>query len=43
MCSTQNAVANHEYRNVPITSLAESATNPHKRFDAKNLEELSPL
>ena len=41
MPSTQNAVANHEYRSVPITALAESATNPRKRFDAKSLEELA--
>jgi ParB family chromosome partitioning protein len=41
MTSMQNAVANHEYRSVPITALAESATNPRKRFDAKNLEELA--
>ena len=41
MHSTQNAVNNHEYRSVPITALAESATNPRKRFDAKNLEELA--
>jgi hypothetical protein len=41
MHSTQNAVANHEYRSVPITALAESATNPRKRFDAKSLEELA--
>ena len=27
MHSTQNAVANHEYRSVPIAALAESATN----------------
>jgi ParB family transcriptional regulator, chromosome partitioning protein len=40
MPSTQNAV-NHEYRSVPITALAESATNPRKRFDAKSLEELA--
>ena len=39
MPSTQNAVNNHEYRSVPITALAESATNPRKRFDAKSLEE----
>jgi len=37
MPSTQNAVNNHEYRSVPITALAESATNPRKRFDAKSL------
>jgi hypothetical protein len=41
MHSTQNAVANHEYRSIPITALAESATNPRKRFDAKSLEELA--
>src|ERR1700728_3429587 len=41
MHSTQNAVANHEYRSVPITALPESATNPRRRFDAKSLEELA--
>jgi hypothetical protein len=41
MPSTQNAVANHEYRSVPITALTESATNPRKRFDAGSLEELA--
>src|ERR1700681_3915762 len=41
MHSTQNAVANHEYRSVPITALAESPTNPRKRFDPKSLEELA--
>ena len=41
MSSTQNAVNNHEYRSVPITALAESATNPRKRFDATSLEELA--
>jgi hypothetical protein len=41
MPSTQNAVNNHEYRSVPLTALAESPTNPRKRFDAKNLEELA--
>jgi ParB family chromosome partitioning protein len=41
MPNTQNAVNNHEYRSVPITALAESATNPRKRFDAKSLEELA--
>jgi ParB family transcriptional regulator, chromosome partitioning protein len=41
MPSTQNPVANHEYRSVPITALAKSATNPRKRFDAKSLEELA--
>src|SRR5208337_2483217 len=41
MPSTQNVVNNHEYRSVPITALAESATNPRKRFDEKSLEELA--
>jgi hypothetical protein len=41
MPSTQNADNNHEYRGVPITALAESATNPRKRFDPKSLEELA--
>ncbi len=41
MHSTPNAVANHEYRSVPITALAESATNPRKRFDPRSLEELA--
>ena len=41
MPSMQNAVNNHEYRSVPITTLAESASNPRKRFDEKSLEELA--
>ena len=41
MPSTQNAVSNHEYRNVPITALVESASNPRKRFDEKSIEELA--
>src|SRR5438552_2900089 len=41
MPNTQHVVNNHEYRSVPITALAESATNPRKRFDAKSLEELA--
>ena len=41
MPSTQNVANNHEYRSVPITSLAESPTNPRKRFDAESLEELA--
>ena len=41
MHTAQNTVANHEYRSVPITALAESPTNPRKRFDAKSLEELA--
>ena len=39
--STQNAISNHEYRSIPITALAESTTNPRKRFDPKSLEELA--
>ena len=39
MRSTQNAVNNREYRS--YHRAAESATNPHKRFDAKSLEELA--
>jgi hypothetical protein len=41
MPSTQNAVSNHEYRNLPITILVESASNPRKRFDEKSIEELA--
>jgi hypothetical protein len=36
------AAANHEYRSGPITAVAESATNPRKRFDAKSLENSTP-
>jgi ParB family transcriptional regulator, chromosome partitioning protein len=41
MPSMQNAVSNHEYRNVPITVLVESTSNPRKRFDEKSIEELA--
>ena len=41
MQATQNAVANHEYRNIPLTALVESGTNPRKRFDQAALEELA--
>ena len=41
MPNMQNAVNNYEYRSVPIAALAESPTNPRKRFDAKSLEELA--
>jgi hypothetical protein len=41
MPSTQNAATNPEYRNVPITVLVESASNPRKRFDEKSIEELA--
>src|SRR5712691_8394577 len=37
----QNTAISHEYRSVPISILVESATNPRKRFDEKNLEELA--
>src|SRR5690242_10956591 len=40
MPSTQN-ISNHEYRNVPITVLVESDSNPRKRFDEKSIEELA--
>jgi ParB family chromosome partitioning protein len=37
--------ANHttinEYRNLPITMLVESATNPRRRFNEDNLRELA--
>src|SRR4051812_19733096 len=32
---------NHEYRNVPVTALIESASNPRKRFDENSLGELA--
>ena len=41
MPSTQEVVDNHEYRNIPITVLVESPTNPRKRFDEKTLSELA--
>jgi len=41
MPNTQSAVNHHEYRNVPVTALIESASNPRKRFDDKSLEELA--
>ena len=41
MQDAQNNVISNEYRNVPISILVESATNPRKRFDEKNLEELA--
>ena len=31
----------NEYRNVPVTALEESTSNPRKRFDAKSLEDLA--
>ena len=41
MQDAQNNVISNEYRSVPISILVESATNPRKRFDEKNLEELA--
>jgi ParB family transcriptional regulator, chromosome partitioning protein len=41
MQSTQSTAISNEYRSVPISVLVESATNPRKRFDEKNLEELA--
>ena len=41
MQDAQNTAISNEYRNVPISILVESATNPRKRFDEKNLEELA--
>ena len=35
---TQN---NGEYRDVPVTALTESASNPRKRFDENSLSELA--
>ena len=43
MPSAQNAVNNHEYRNIPITVLVESTSNPRKRFDEKSIEEMREL
>jgi ParB family transcriptional regulator, chromosome partitioning protein len=41
MQEAQNTESSNEYRSVPIGILAESAANPRKRFDKKNLEELA--
>ncbi len=41
MQEAQNTAIPNEYRSVPIGILVESATNPRKRFDQKNLEELA--
>jgi ParB family chromosome partitioning protein len=41
MQDTQNTAISNEYRSVPISILVESATNPRKRFDERNLEELA--
>ena len=32
---------NHEFRNLPVTQLQESATNPRRRFDEHNIAELA--
>src|SRR5882762_3869924 len=40
--STKEAVKPlQEYRNVPLTGLVESSTNPRKAFDEEKLEELA--
>jgi len=36
-----NHTAVHEYRNLPISVLVESATNPRRRFNEDNLRELA--
>jgi len=41
MQDSQKTAISNEYRSVPIGILVESATNPRKRFDEKNLEELA--
>ena len=41
MQDSQNTAISNEYRSIPIGILVESATNPRKRFDEKNLEELA--
>lgn len=35
------AVVNSEYRNLPLSQLQESPTNPRRRFDERALEELA--
>jgi hypothetical protein len=32
---------NSEYRDLPVTALTESASNPRKRFDENSLSELA--
>src|ERR1700691_1531810 len=41
MQDAQNNATSNGYRSVPISILVESVTNPRKRFDEKNLEELA--
>jgi ParB family chromosome partitioning protein len=41
MQTTHNAVNHNEYRNIPVTALVESASNPRKRFDETSLKELA--
>jgi len=41
MQHAQNTAIGNEYRSVSIGILVESATNPRKRFDERNLEELA--
>ena len=40
MAATQNIIRN-EYRNVALTQLQESATNPRRRFNEQSLQELA--
>ena len=35
------ATINNEYRNLPLTQLQESPTNPRRRFDERSLNELA--
>ena len=37
----QNASNHNEYRNIPVTALVESASNPRKPFDETSLNELA--
>lgn len=41
MTNSQAVETNQEYRNIPITVLVESPTNPRKRFDERTLAELA--
>ncbi len=41
MQDMRNTAISNEYRSVPISVLVDSANNPRKRFDEKNLEELA--
>jgi ParB family chromosome partitioning protein len=41
MQTTQNAANHNEYRNIPVTALVASGSNPRKRFDETSLNELA--